>query len=478
MHKKHVKQSLAKKPDEGNGRLTAQEDRTVGAVVWETYAAYVRAAGGGCSAVMIVALYVIGQVVFVTGDLWLASWSDRNSMPMEVNAGRCDLTTCRCGPFDLSSFRSRTFRAPLDQEGFGTMFRICEDIPLVELPLTCQAAPAPHPAAARYLYALEECSLLGSFGPCPPGVECGLTYEALSGGGVALTYMYDDRVDSGERGSDRQRRRLYSTATSDSAMLQQYEFAPRRLEEVATRPNGCASSLRVELRPGRETRMDDIRLLQTAAMTSGPMLVDPTGPCHNWAVNWNGLNAFGARTPVVNSKSNGNASFTGALASELLGSIGLDTSGSTWMGVYGILTALALVFAVVRSTSFVWLALAAARGLHDTMTATILHAPMRFFDENPRGRLLNRFASDLDKVDSQLPTIAGDTLRLVCTVGGAIAVCLAFLPPLVVALVPCWFTFRRIQRYYLTSSRELARLEAIARSPVYALFTVWLNWCI
>jgi ABC-type multidrug transport system fused ATPase/permease subunit len=132
--------------------------------------------------------------------------------------------------------------------------------------------------------------------------------------------------------------------------------------------------------------------------------------------------------------------------------------------------------AVVRSTSFVWLALSAAQSLHDTMAAAIIHAPMRFFDENPRGRLLNRFASDLDKVDSQLPIIAGDTLRLACTVGGAIAICLALLPPLAIALVPCWLAFRRIQRYYLKSSRELARLEATARSPVYALFTVRPRW--
>ena len=43
-----------------------------------------------------------------------------------------------CGPFDLASMRDRTFRLPLDAEGFGLMFRICEDIPTAELPYTCQ----------------------------------------------------------------------------------------------------------------------------------------------------------------------------------------------------------------------------------------------------------------------------------------------------------------------------------------------------
>ena len=226
-----------------------------------------------------------------------------------------------------------------------------------------------------------------------------------------------------------------------------------------------------------------VSVSREAGSNLAPMLGDTTGPCHSWAVAWDGLNAFGAGLPQLDGF-NGGGSGTGgagnakpsgqaALATQLAVGLGLDDSDSSaWMHGYAVLTALALVLAVVRSTCFVWLALAAARGLHDTMASTILHAPMRFFEENPRGRLLNRFASDLDKVDSQLPTIAGDTLRLACTVLGAIAVCLALLPPLVVALVPCWVAFRKIQRYYLKSSRELARLEATARSPLYALFTV------
>lgn len=479
---------VVKNNTRANGRLTAREDRTVGAVVWETYAAYMRAAGGSWSALLVVALYVIGQLVFLSGDLWLAGWADHNSMELQVQAGVCDLAVCRCGPFDLSSFRGRTFRAPIDREGFGIMFRICEDIPSTELPFTCKAeqAPAPHPAAVRYLYALDECTLLGSFGPCPAGIDCGISYEALPGVGLALTYRYDDRLQSEQysQASNLQKRRLHSTEVSvldSETSRQDTRASTRRLDEVLTRPDSCASSLRVELRPGRKTSMESIRLIsETQVKVSravdanlAPMLGDITGPCHDWAINWEGLNAFGARTPDFSSNSVASDSFTGALASELVVSVGLDVaSNSAWMRGYALLTALALVLAVVRSTSFVWLALEAARGLHDAMAATIFHAPMRFFDENPRGRLLNRFASDLDKVDSQLPTIAGDTLRLACSVGGAIAICLALLPPLVVALVPCWFTFRRIQRYYLKSSRELARLEATARSPVYSLFTV------
>jgi hypothetical protein len=134
------------------------------------------------------------------------------------------------------SVRGRTFRAPIDEEGFGIMFRICEDIPPSELPFTCQAeqAPAPHPAAARYLYGLEECTLLGSFGPCPDGIDCGVTYELLAEGGLALTYRYDDSEE------------LLLPPLSEQG-------SRRRLDELAPgRPEDCASSFRLELHAGHQ----------------------------------------------------------------------------------------------------------------------------------------------------------------------------------------------------------------------------------
>ena len=100
----HEDRQVAVKKSDGRGQLTAKEDRTSGAVVWETYASYVRAAGGGWSAAGVVALYVLGQCVFLGGDLWLAGWADRNALAWRSDASPsvCDLEACTCGPYDLS----------------------------------------------------------------------------------------------------------------------------------------------------------------------------------------------------------------------------------------------------------------------------------------------------------------------------------------------------------------------------------------
>jgi ATP-binding cassette subfamily C (CFTR/MRP) protein 10 len=46
------------------------------------------------------------------------------------------------------------------------------------------------------------------------------------------------------------------------------------------------------------------------------------------------------------------------------------------------------------------------------------------------------------------------------------------LQPLVLALLPpLALLYRSLQRYYRATSRELRRLEAVARSPVYTAFS-------
>ena len=49
-----------------------------------------------------------------------------------------------------------------------------------------------------------------------------------------------------------------------------------------------------------------------------------------------------------------------------------------------------------------WLIISSLRGakrLHDAMLHSILRAPMIFFNTNPTGRIINRFAKDLGDID-------------------------------------------------------------------------------
>ncbi|XP_075533609.1 ATP-binding cassette sub-family C member 2-like [Dermacentor variabilis] len=54
---------------------------------------------------------------------------------------------------------------------------------------------------------------------------------------------------------------------------------------------------------------------------------------------------------------------------------------------------------IVGSMLLVLSAKEVSRCLHDDMLRRVLHSPVSFFDESPRGRILNRFSTDLEYVD-------------------------------------------------------------------------------
>ena len=47
---------------------------------------------------------------------------------------------------------------------------------------------------------------------------------------------------------------------------------------------------------------------------------------------------------------------------------------------------------------------AASKKLHISILSGVLRVPMAFFDTTPIGRVINRFAKDIDSIDSSLPT--------------------------------------------------------------------------
>lgn len=53
---------------------------------------------------------------------------------------------------------------------------------------------------------------------------------------------------------------------------------------------------------------------------------------------------------------------------------------------------------------------AAARIMHVVMLRGILRAPLTFFDTTPTGRIIGRFAKDIDVVDTTMPQQISDSV--------------------------------------------------------------------
>ena len=143
--------------------------------------------------------------------------------------------------------------------------------------------------------------------------------------------------------------------------------------------------------------------------------------------------------------------------------------------VYGSLVAVALVVMTMSSFSFYYLLLKAAENLHSKMTVATIKAPVKFFDSTPAGRILNRFSKDIGCMDDVLPPLFLQALIYCLFSASAILVPVATNYWLFLTLLPIIGIFVYFARYYLRSSRDLKRIEAIKCSPVYSHITETVN---
>ncbi|KAJ3278722.1 Multidrug resistance-associated protein 1, partial [Blyttiomyces sp. JEL0837] len=114
----------------------------------------------------------------------------------------------------------------------------------------------------------------------------------------------------------------------------------------------------------------------------------------------------------------------------------------------------------------------AAKNLHQQALNRVVNTPTSFFDTTPLGRILNRFSRDQDIIDNTLP----DAVRLFCiTFATTLAtfglVIYATKGWFLLGLCPLMIVYYFTQDVYRRTVRELKRLDALTRSPLYAHVT-------
>ena len=105
----------------------------------------------------------------------------------------------------------------------------------------------------------------------------------------------------------------------------------------------------------------------------------------------------------------------------------------------------------------------ASRRLHLGMLRTSLRAPMMFFDATPVGRLMNRFAKDVDVIDTMLPRTINTLIWCTFNVIATICVIAFNLPLFLLTVVPLLVFYWFIQ---VTSSPCLRHIFVQMFPPV------------
>lgn len=147
-----------------------------------------------------------------------------------------------------------------------------------------------------------------------------------------------------------------------------------------------------------------------------------------------------------------------------------DQNVKPWLLMYLAISIMGATTVLAYMSLGYYSSLQASRTLFQKMLRRLSHAPSRFFDVTPVGRILNRFVSDIGAVDGAVNNSARGALAGVLsfiTSFGVIVWIVPFFTP--VALFIAWL-YIRLAPPYVRTSRDLRRLESISLSPAFAGF--------
>uniref|UniRef100_A0AAQ5XXH7 ABC-type glutathione-S-conjugate transporter n=1 Tax=Amphiprion ocellaris TaxID=80972 RepID=A0AAQ5XXH7_AMPOC len=112
----------------------------------------------------------------------------------------------------------------------------------------------------------------------------------------------------------------------------------------------------------------------------------------------------------------------------------------------------------------------ASRQLHMDLLINVLRSPMSFFECTPSGNLLNRFAKEIDAIDCMVPEGLKMMLSYVFKLMEVCIIVMMATPFAIVIILPLAFLYAFVQSFYVATSCQLRRLEAVSRSPIYTHF--------
>jgi len=123
----------------------------------------------------------------------------------------------------------------------------------------------------------------------------------------------------------------------------------------------------------------------------------------------------------------------------------------------------------------VFMGLRAARVIYYRLAASVIASPMIFFETTPSGRILNRFTSDTEQMDFQLLMMLSQWINCVSSVAGALALICTVNPWFLCALPGIAIIYVIIYSASAAATRDLQRLEAVSRSPIFTQFSETLH---
>ncbi|KAJ2619936.1 hypothetical protein GGI26_005432 [Coemansia sp. RSA 1358] len=134
-----------------------------------------------------------------------------------------------------------------------------------------------------------------------------------------------------------------------------------------------------------------------------------------------------------------------------------------------------LVISIARQYVTTFGSITASKNVHRQLLRSVVHATPRFFDTTPIGRIINRFSSDLQKIDQTAVDSLVNLISGITAILTTFVIVSSVIPMFIIAAVAILIAYICIGIYYLKTVRELKRLRANSASPVTSLFGEMVN---
>ncbi|KAJ3323446.1 Multidrug resistance-associated protein 1, partial [Boothiomyces sp. JEL0866] len=140
----------------------------------------------------------------------------------------------------------------------------------------------------------------------------------------------------------------------------------------------------------------------------------------------------------------------------------------SYLTSYSIISGISVAVNASFQVVCLFMAVCASCNIHDSALSALLDAPLSFFDQNPIGRILNRFSSDVEKLDRKIGyQIMYSSLHLVNIICNIIIVSISNyfvlgLLLIILLIIYQWFTLFR------PANLDFQRLLSVTNSPVDA----------
>eukprot|EP01016_Furgasonia_blochmanni_P016206 TRINITY_DN1924_c0_g2_i2.p1 TRINITY_DN1924_c0_g2~~TRINITY_DN1924_c0_g2_i2.p1 ORF type:complete len:458 (+),score=57.98 TRINITY_DN1924_c0_g2_i2:62-1375(+) len=138
----------------------------------------------------------------------------------------------------------------------------------------------------------------------------------------------------------------------------------------------------------------------------------------------------------------------------------LSMSRIGWMGTIVQYTCCNVAAVIFREIWNVVYSMYASRKLYATMLAKVMTARMAFFDQNPLGRIINRFARDTFVVDHEVPIQVLSFVDIFAQTSAMITLSAFNMPEISYVMFFVGIMIYFLQGNYRRALRELSRLEA------------------